>query len=126
MDTSKQALEVRLRRRWTIEKKRQIAQETFEPGASVARTAQRYAVNANQLFLWRRLYREGRLGSSTATKLLPVTVANERLVEAAKVDGLASQAPLGGIEIQLPRGNLRLTGRVDLVVLRTALECLLR
>jgi transposase len=59
-----------LRRRWTIEKKRQITQETFEPGASVAGIAQRYAVNANQLFLWRRLYREGRLGSSTVTKLL--------------------------------------------------------
>ncbi len=126
MDTSKQALnEVRLRRRWTIEKKRQIAQETFEPGASVARIAQRYAVNANQLFLWRRLYREGRLGSSS-TKLLPVTIADERLAEAAQADGRASQAPLGRIEIKLARGHLHLTGRVDLVMLRTALECLLR
>ena len=74
MDTSKQALsEVRSRRRWTMEEKRRITQETFLGGASVARVAQRYALNANQLFQWRKKYREGRLGSrTTATKLLPV------------------------------------------------------
>jgi transposase-like protein len=39
----------------------------------VARIAQSYALNANQLFLWRRLYREGHLGNDAAKKLLPVT-----------------------------------------------------
>jgi transposase len=53
MDTSKQALsEVRSRRRWTMEEKRRIAHETFLGGASMARIAQRYALNANQLFQW--------------------------------------------------------------------------
>ena len=37
-------------------------EETFVPGASVAGVARRYGVNANQLFEWRKLYREGRLG----------------------------------------------------------------
>ena len=125
MDTSKQALnEVRLRRRWTIEEKRRIAQETYLPGASVARIAQSYALNANQLFLWRRLYREGRLGNSVAKKLLPVTITDERLVEAVKVVEAASPSPLGTIEIKLAKGNVHIAGRVDLVVLRTALECL--
>jgi len=54
---------VRTRRRWAIEEKRRITQETFVSGASVARIAQRYALNANQLFQWRKKYREGRLGS---------------------------------------------------------------
>jgi len=64
VDTSKQVLgEVRTRRRWAIEEKRRITQETFVSGASVARIAQRYALNANQLFQWRKKYREGRLGS---------------------------------------------------------------
>ena len=122
MDTSRQSLsEVRSRRRWTIEDKRRIAQETFQPGASVAQIAQRYALNANQLFFWRRLYRQGRLG--TAAKLLPVAIAEERLVEAVKVVEAAS--PSGTIEIKLAKGSLSLIGRVDLVVLRTALECLL-
>ena len=126
MDTSKQSLnEVRLRRRWTIEEKRRIAQETFLPGTSVAQIAQSYALNANQLFLWRRLWREGRLGNDAAKKLLPVTITDERLVEAVKVVEAASPSPLGTMEIKLAKGNVHIAGKVDLVVLRTALECLL-
>jgi transposase len=126
VDTSKQSLnEVRLRRRWTIEEKRRVAQETFLPGASVARIAQSYALNANQLFLWRRMYREGRLGNDAAKKLLPVTISDERLVEAVKVVEAASPSSLGTIEIKLAKGNVHIAGRVDLLVLRTALECLL-
>jgi transposase len=112
-----------LRRRWPIEEKRRIVQETFQPGASVAQVAQRHALNANQLFTWRRLYCAGWLGP--ATKLLPVAIADERLVEAVKVAETASPSPLGKIEIKLAKGSLSLTGKVDLVVLRTALECLL-
>ena len=59
MDTSKQVLAgMRSRRRWPIEEKRWIAQETFVSGASVSRIAQRYALNANQLFQWRKKDRE--------------------------------------------------------------------
>jgi transposase len=125
VDTSKQVLEeVRTRRRWTIEEKRRITQETLVPGASVARIAQRYALNANQLFQWRQLYREGRLGSRATAKLLPVTIA-ERLVEAQKVAEPVSAEPLGTIEIRLPRGTVQITGRVELLTLRTAIESLL-
>jgi transposase len=125
VDTSRQALsEVRSRRRWTIEEKHRIAQETFLPGASVARIAQRHALNANQLFYWRRLYREGRLGA--VAKLLPVTVRDERLVEAMEVVEASAAPRLGRIEIKLAKGSLSLIGSVDLVVLRTALESLLR
>ena len=127
MDTAKQALsEVRLRRRWTIAEKRRIAQETFLPRASVAQIAQRHALNANQLFYWRRLYREGRLGNNSATKLLPVAITDERLVEAVKVAEAASPVPacLGTIEIKLAKGHVHVTGKVDVVVLRAALECL--
>ena len=125
MDTSKQVLgEVRTRRRWTIEEKRRITQETLVPGASVARIAQRYALNANQLFQWRKKYREGRLGSRVTPKLLPVTITDERLAETDKV-GSASPVPLGTIEIRLPRGTVHVTGRVELQTLRTAIESLL-
>ena len=34
-------------------------------GASVARVARKHDVNANQVFYWRKLFREGRLGIST-------------------------------------------------------------
>jgi len=125
VDTSKQVLgEVRTRRRWTLEEKRRITQETFVSGASVARIAQRYALNANQLFQWRKKYREGRLGSRVTPKLLPVTITDERLAETDKV-GSASPVPLGTIEIRLPRGTVHVTGRVELQTLRTAIESLL-
>ncbi|MBV8280433.1 MAG: transposase [Candidatus Eremiobacteraeota bacterium] len=118
---------MRSRRRWPIDEKRRIVEETLEPGTSVARVAQRNGVNANQVFTWCRLYRQGRLGnSSTATKLLPVTIASERVTRAAQTDVLGMRTPSGALEIQLPKATLHLTGSVDVVALRTALECLLR
>jgi transposase-like protein len=62
---------------------------TLVAGASVSRVARRHDVNANQLFYWRKLYREGRLGARTATQLLPVKVTDSRSAEAAQGDGLA-------------------------------------
>ncbi len=50
-------------------------EETLQPGASVSRVARRYDVNANQVFYWRKLYREGQLGSSADTRLVAVKVA---------------------------------------------------
>ena len=126
MDTSKQVLgEVRTRRRWAIEEKRRITQETFVSGASVARIAQRYALNANQLFQWRKKYREGRLGTRTTAKLLPVAITGEQLVEVEKVGAPVPPAPLGIIEMVLPKGKLRIEGRVELLTMRAAIECLL-
>ena len=39
--------------------KRAIVEETPQPGASVAQIARKQGVNANQVFLWRKTYREG-------------------------------------------------------------------
>ena len=52
------------RRRWTIEIKRRIAEESIEGSTSVAQLAQKYAVNANQIFKWRKDYREEGLKNS--------------------------------------------------------------
>ena len=54
------------RRSWTVEVKRRIAEESFEGNVSVAQLSQKYAVNANQIFQWRKKYREGRLENSTS------------------------------------------------------------
>ena len=81
MDTSEQAILVETpkreaRRRRSVEEKRRIVEETLEAGASVARVARRHAVNANQVFYWRKKYREGRLGKGQSSKLLPVTLSD--------------------------------------------------
>ena len=57
------------RRRWNAELKQRIAEESFEGNTSVAQLSQKYAVNANQIFLWRKQYREGRLENSTSINL---------------------------------------------------------
>jgi transposase-like protein len=49
------------RRRHSVEEKRRVVEETLEPGASVARAARSHGVNANQVFAWRRQYRQGLL-----------------------------------------------------------------
>ena len=51
------------KRRLTIKERRDIVEETLVPGASVARVARKHDVNANQVFYWRKLFREGRLES---------------------------------------------------------------
>ena len=112
------------KRRRTIKERRDIVEETLVPGASVARVARRHDVNANQVFYWRKLYREGQLGLGLGTPLLPVKVEAERPTETVKGDDLTLMS--GTMEIKLPRGTLRLAGSVDVVALRTAMECLLR
>lgn len=120
MDTSDKR-----RRRWAAEDKRKIAEESFEGSASVAQLGQKYAVNANQIFLWRRQYREERLENRASINLLPVTVSKEVVVQAANPRNTSCQAPVGTLKTELSKGNLGIAGSVDLAVLRTALECLL-
>ena len=63
----------RRRRRWSEAQKRQIVAETHEPGVSVPMVAQRYKLNANQIFRWRRLFRElDRVGGTG--RFVPVVV----------------------------------------------------
>jgi transposase len=125
MDTSEQktietVTQVKRRRR-SIEEKRRIVEETLGAGASVARVAQRHAINANQVFAWRKRYREGRLGKSG--KLLPVTVSDIPERKCRRVGSIVPSA-VGTMEIKLPRGTVRIAGAVEVVALREVLECL--
>ena len=63
----------RRRRRWSDAQKRQIVAETHEPGVSVPMVAQRYNLNANQIFRWRRLFREAERAGGTG-RFVPVVV----------------------------------------------------
>jgi transposase len=113
------------RRRRSVEEKRRIVEETLEAGASVARVARRHAVNANQVFYWRKKYREGRLGKHQSSKLLPVTLSDISWNKSGRASGGASPFAVGTMEIKLSKGQLRVTGSVEAEALRTVLECLL-
>jgi len=107
--------------RWrTKAERRAIVEETLVPGASVSRVARRHDVNANQVFHWRKLYQEGRLG--TTSNFLPVRVASEQRGEAGNGSGCIAQP--GTMEIKLAKGTLRVFGSVDVLALRTVIESL--
>jgi transposase len=113
------------RRRRSVEEKRRIVEETLEAGASVARVARRHAVNANQVFYWRKKYREGRLGKNQSSKLVPVTLSDISWNKSGRASGGSSPCAVGTMEIKLAKGQLRVTGSVEAEALRTVLECLL-
>ena len=129
MDTSEQIVVETskrvLRRRRSIEEKRRIVEETLATGASVARVARRHAVNANQVFYWRKRYREGRLGQNRSSNLLPVTVTDISGSKSRQGRCRSRSGIFGELEINLPKGQLRVIGSVDTEALRTVLECLL-
>ncbi len=113
------------RRRRSLGEKLRIVEETLEAGASVARVARRHAVNANQVFFWRKQYREGRLGKGRSNNLLPVAVSEIPWNRSGQVRCASSRCPLGAMEIKLPKGQVRITGSVEAEALRIVLECLL-
>jgi transposase len=110
-----------------VEEKRRVVEETLEPGASVARVARAHGVNANQVFAWRRLYRQGMLerANGKVAGLLPVHVVETPPVNQAARSRSASRTPLGLIQVEFPKGHLRINGCVDAEALRVVLEKLL-
>lgn len=54
---------VRRRRRWTVAEKKRMAQESYLPGMSVVLVARQYGIAPNQLYVWRRLFRQRALAS---------------------------------------------------------------
>lgn len=111
--------EVRARRHRTKQERRQIAEESLQPGTSAAVVARRHGVNANQVFQWRKLLREGRLeGNPAAAQLIPV-----RLAEICEENSLPVQ---GSIYVELGRVRIRVEGTVDAGALRVILEQLSR
>jgi transposase len=114
------------RRRRSVIERRLIVEETLEAGSSVARVARAHGVNANQVFQWRRMYREGLLGGEpqNGMKLLPVMVSDDaELAQVVQAEAIAPRA--GAIHIELPgRALISLEGRVDAATVRVVLESL--
>jgi transposase len=112
-----------------VREKCRIVEQTLKPGASVARVALEHGVNANQVFTWRRQYRQGLLSERSAepVKLLPVHVSE---AEASKAHRLGSwqvsAAVAGTIQVEFSKGHVCVTGSVDGEALRMVLEHLLR
>lgn len=124
MDTSG---ERRRHKRWPEALKREIVAATLVPGASVSVVARQYDVNANQVFSWRRRYREaGQPPPSTSSTpgLVPVTITREPVDE-----GAAAPTPAASETIEIDvAGNyrVRVGSSFDPRALRRVLDVLRR
>jgi transposase len=116
----------RRRRFWSSDEKRRMVAESFAPGASVSEVAQRYGVNANLLFTWRRQNaRSAARGGAEPFELLPVRVSDER-APAAPVEASA-RVLVGRMEIVLAAGERILVGAdVDTAALVRVVKALSR
>jgi transposase len=111
-------VEAASRRHRSKQERRQIAEESLQSGVSVAVVARHHGVNANQVFLWRKLLREGRLDVKPAAKqLMPV-----RIVDVVEEKLQLSRQQSGVIQIELGRVRVRVEGPADPATLRTILE----
>jgi transposase len=129
--------------------KRQLAELSYEPGASVALIARQNDVNANLLFKWRHQYLEGAFGLPTkpnamsttapaaAPALLPVSIVDESptalpaSASASTPDTAAKSTPHpdledGLCEVDFEYARLRIRGHVSPSTLRLLISELSR
>ena len=110
---------MRRRKFRSIEQKRQMVQETLEPGASVAVIARRHGVNAKQLFSWRRQYKRGVLELVNASNaeepvLVPVTVREIDAPQNHAIAVASESENAGRIDIEFSGGRrVSVWGRAD-------------
>jgi len=108
------------RRHRSLQEKRAIVAESLQPGASVAEVARQHGVNANLVFVWRRLHEQGLLETHTrrmrGRRLLPVKLLSEGAVVLT-----------GTLRIELASGmQVHVGTGVDLAVLERVIELLRR
>ena len=107
------------RRRWSLQDKLRIVEETMQPGVTVTEVARRHGVAPSVVFTWRRLAREGLLGDAGPT-LVPVEITP---VPAQAPSVTSPSRRTGLIEIVLRHGRrIRVDHEVDAEALRRVLQ----
>jgi transposase len=126
--------EVKRRRHFTDEFKRQVVAETLSGGESVAGVVLRHRLNNNLVFTWRRKHLRALSGATvTPPRMLPVTIAEAEAVLAAPTVQTAldrkrsDRARLSGtIELEYHGVRIVVRGAVDAQALRIVLAALPR
>ncbi len=98
---------------YSLEFKQRLVAASCDPGISISKLALENGINANLLFKWRQLWREGKLllPSSESPQLLPVTLdatAVQPEPPAEDPDALSISC-----EVTFRHGTLRLNGTVS-------------
>jgi len=119
------------RRRWTLDEKRRIVAESHGGRGEVSATARRHGLSGGQLFTWRRLAREGRLGDETSA-LVPVKIVAPAAEGPAPIERDSEAPPPtkttksgGSIVIELGHGcRIRVDRDFDAEALRRVIDVL--
>jgi len=114
------------RRRYDAAFKREVVNQTWEAGASVARVAREYGINANQVFKWRRqqlLVDQVQSVEDTVTDTAVALVAVDVITEKERSPSAMSD---GVIEITLGGAQVCVRGAVDSATLDCVLSSLRR
>ena len=111
-------------RSWPDALKREIVAASFAAGASVSVIARQYDVNANQVFGWRKRYRDEppALSDPPASRLMPVVITAEQ-------DGVAEPPSVVSEKIEIDvadKYRVRVDSGFDRQALRRVLDVLER
>ena len=108
------------------QERRAIVEETLKPGASVALVARAHDVNANQVFKWRRQYRDGHLEIADSA-LIPVKICDAPpRATPTEIRRQRRARRTGIIDIDLGHARVRIEGAADPDCVQAALERLIR
>jgi len=112
-----EVVETGRRRRWSLEAKRRIVEESLVEGVTASSVARRHGISPAHLFLWRKAHREGALSGSWPT-FAPLRIE----------EGSPARAPEGGrMEVVASNGRRVIVGAdVDVAALVRLVEALER
>jgi transposase len=114
---TKSHAQVTTRRKWSVEDRHRIVQASLKSGTTVDAVARLYGVNASQLYDWRKQYRQAKQEGKAAA-LLPVQVVEPVPVPAPETK------PDCSVVIEARSTRVTLSGRIDIALIRTVLDCL--
>lgn len=116
------------RRRWSPEEKAQIVAESYGPSTTVSAVARRYGINTNQLFLWRRLLRDGASTPAVSAdedgpfSFVPMVPEQPEMpgsvIAPVRGFGATIEVMAAGMTVRIPAGADEATVRCVLGVLR--------
>lgn len=96
-------------RHHTVEFKRTVVEQSLTTGASVSRIAREHDVNANQVFAWRKQFKEGLLDipSGEDCKLLPIALAELPHPSRPEHRPNATAVPAGVIRLEVGKAQCK-------------------
>ena len=101
------------RRRWSVDDKARIVEETLAPGAVVSEIARRHGLTPQQVFGWRRAMRQD-LPNIPGEPTPPPRLSFVPIVsEAIPAAAVQRAAPAPGIEVKLAGAVVRVSSGMD-------------